>query len=126
MSIDDSRFEDYLRKFRPVAAPELALEDSRRASRSSRFWWVWAGATAAILIAAVFVWHGRIPDQIPVSAPDAQCCASPLTLGGANASIFGNASTREALDRMAFPQPASLAKGEQSALSVLGQEKAEL
>ena len=126
MPIDDPGFEDYLGKFHPVAAPELTFHDSRRAPRSLRFWWVCASAAAAILIAAVFHWHGRISDRVPVSIPAAQCCASPLTLSLANASIFGNASTSEAFDRMVFPERVKLPKGEQSALSVLGQEKTEL
>lgn len=124
MSIDDPRFEDYLKTFRPVDAPELALKTSRRTSRSLRFSWRWACAMAVILIAAFLIWHPR-PDRLEVTTPSAQCCA-PLTLGGANASIFGTASTTEALDRMVFPQQIKLPKGQQSALSVLGQEKAEL
>jgi hypothetical protein len=126
MPTDDPRFEDYLREFHPVAAPDFALDASPRPSRSSRVWWVSAGATAAILIAAFLFWHARISDRVPASTPAAQCCASPLTWGGANASLFGNASTSDALDRMVFPQRVKLPPGEQSALRVLGQEKAEL
>jgi hypothetical protein len=125
MPIGDPRFEDYLKTFRPVDPPELALKASRRTSRSLRFAWTCACAMAVILIVALLIWHRRL-DRIEVTTPSAQCCASPLTLGGANASIFGTASTTEVLDRMVFPQQIELPKGRQSALSVLSQEKAEL
>jgi hypothetical protein len=126
MPIDDPRFEDYLKTFRPVDPPALELKDSRKMSRSSRFWWTWTSAAAAIVIAAFLTWHRRTPDRIEVTTSDAQCCVAPLTVDGANASIFGPAPTTEALDRMVFPQPPKLPEGQQSALSVLGEQKAEL
>jgi hypothetical protein len=126
MPIVDSRFEDYLRAFRPLEAAELKLKYSRSAYRSSRLRWGWLGATAAILCVTVFLWHGRTDDRVPVGTPAIHCCTSPLTLGAANATIFGPGSTRESLDRLVFPQQIKLPKGEQSALTVLGEEKTEL
>jgi hypothetical protein len=127
MPINDPRFEDYLKTFRPVAAPQLAFNNSRRTSRGSRFWWTWAGATAVILITAFFV-APRAPRRVydGVVLSNVTCCASPLTLSRANLGLFGAASTEEALDQMAFPPRVELPTGQRSALNVLGEEKPEL
>jgi hypothetical protein len=124
MSIDDSKFENYLKTFRPVAAPKLAFKDSRRTSRGSRVWWAWAGATAVILIVAYFVAH-RAPRRIynGIALSNTTCCASPLSLRSANLGLFGAASTGEALDKMAFPPRLKLRSDQRSALNVLREER---
>lgn len=128
MPIDDAEFEGYLRQFRPVPPEELVLEDSPRTARRSRFWWAWACAAAAVLITALLVVHLRTAGRGEgrIASHGRECCASPLTVGGANARLFESGSTREALDRMAFPSQPQLPKGQHSALGVLSQEKIKL
>jgi hypothetical protein len=123
MSIDDPKFENYLKTFRPVAAPKLAFKDSRRTARGSRVWWAWAGVMAAILSVAYFV-APRAPRRIydGVALSDTTCCASPLSLRSANLGLFGAASTGEALDEMAFPPRLKLRTDQRSALNVLREE----
>ena len=124
MSIDDPKFENYLKTFRPVAAPKLTFKDSRRTSRGSWVWWAWAGATAVILIVAYFV-APRAPRRIydGIALSNTTCCASPLSLRSANLALFGAASIGEALDEMAFPPRLKLRTDQRSALNVLGEER---
>lgn len=128
MPIDDAEFEGYLRQFRPVSPAELVLEDSLRTARGSRFWWAWSCAAAAVLITALLVVHLRTAGRGEggIASRGRECCASPLTAGEANARLFESGSTREALDRMAFPPQPQLPKGQHSALGVLSQEKIKL
>ena len=125
MPIDDPRFEDYLKQFRPLPPKELVLDDSRRTPIRPQSWWVWACAAAAVVIAALLA-DVRTRVAVVDGTLLKDCCAAPFTVRGANANLFGAASTKDALDQMTFPKQPALPKGQHSALLLLGQEKAEL
>lgn len=127
MPQDDSKFESYLRQFRPTAPGQLVFKPSPKIARRPRFWLPWGFAAAAILIAVLFVMRLRIASPIEdIAYRETRPYIPPLTAGRANAELSGASSAKEMLDRMAFPPQSRLAPGEQSALSVLGKEKIKL
>lgn len=127
MPNDDSQFESYLRKFRPIAPEKLVLKHSPETARRLRFWLLWGCSAAAILIAVLFIVRLRSTRPTEdIASRETRSYTPPLTAGRANAELSEAPSTKEALDRMAFPPQSQLAIGEQSALSVLGKEKIKL
>jgi hypothetical protein len=128
MPHDDSQFESYLRKFRPISPEKLVFKHSPKTARRPRLWLLWGCAAAAILIAVSSILRLRTtrPTEDRLTYNETQRYTPPLTAGRANAELNEAPSTKEALDRMAFPPQSQLATGEQSALSVLGKEKIKL
>lgn len=129
----NEKFENYLRRFRPVEAAPLSLPQSRPVWRR---WFVipaTVGAVAAVLL-ILFV-TSRRPTAPPTiggidhQAVDVQRSAQsqPLTISSARALLAQSPSIKTALDGMAFTkQSMSLQPGEQSALNILGKEKTKL
>jgi hypothetical protein len=127
MPHDDSQFESYLRKFRPISPEKLVFKHSPETARRPRLWLLWGCAAAVILIAVLFVMRIRTARPVEdIVSRETRSYTPPLTAGRANAELNEAPSTKEALDRMAFPPQSQLAPGEQSALSVLGKEKIKL
>ena len=129
----NEKFENYLRRFRPVEAAELSLPQSRPVWRRWFVVPVAVGAVAAVLL-ILFVTLRR-PTPPPTSggiehqAVDAQVSAQPqpLTISSARALLAQSPSVKTALDGMAFTkQSPALRPGEQSALNILGKEKTKL
>jgi hypothetical protein len=124
---DDPKFESYLRQFRPISPEKLVFKHSPETARRPRFWLLWGCAAAAILVAVLFIVRLRTTRPTEdIASRKTRSYTPPLTAGGANAKLNEAPSTKEALDRMAFPPQSQLATGEQSALSVLGKEKVKL
>jgi hypothetical protein len=127
MPHDDSQFESYLRKFRPISPEKLVFKHSPETARRPRLWLLWGCAAAAILIAVLFVMRIRTARPVEdIASRETRGYIPPLTADRANAELSGASSAKEMLDRMAFPPQSRLAPGEQSALSVLGKEKIKL
>ena len=127
MPHDDSQFESYLRKFRPISPEKLVFKHSPETARRPRLWLLWGCAAAAILIAVLSILRLRTTRPTEdIASRETRSYTPPLTAGRANAELSEAPSTKEALDRMAFPPQSQLATGEQSALSVLGKEKIKL
>ncbi len=129
---DDDKFESFLREFRPRRPRPLTI-DSLERTRTRRFM-AWAGAAAAIVVAAILLFiakHGQkqpgSPDTARNSAPVEFASPEPLTIASANALLAQSPSVKAAVDQMAFsPQSAQVPEGKHSALAVLSEEKIKL
>jgi len=127
MPLDDSEFESYLRRFRPISPEKLVVKRSPEPARNPQFWLLCGGAAAVILVAIWFVARVRTSRPIyDIAYRDTTIYVEPLTAGRADAELRGASSTKEVLDRMAFPLSSRLASDQQSAFSVLGKEKIKL
>lgn len=125
MTDNNSRFEEYLKQFRPLP-PESLRVPHLLASRA-RFRWTCAFAAISVVIAGMIVAHFRPPRiRHSIGLQQGPHYSQPLTIGRANAKLFAAPSIREALDEMAFPPRPQRSKGEQSTLEILGQEKTKL
>jgi hypothetical protein len=130
----DSRFEAYLRQFRPLAVEPPQIEMPRRATRRSLTLAMWAAAAAVfILIALALFLHPRAGRTLsgvdPGNLADGEQLgeSQPPTIGSANALLTHAPSVRDALDRVPFHPPSTqLPKGKQSALAVLSEDKDKL
>ena len=130
----DSRFEAYLRQFRPLAVETPRVETAGRATRRSLTLAAWAAAAAVfILIALTPLWRPRDGRTLSRVGPgnlaegDHLADSQPPTIGGANALLTHASSVRAALDRVPFHPPSTqLPKGKQSALAVLSEDKDKL
>jgi hypothetical protein len=131
---DDDKFESFLREFRPRRPRPLTI-DGLEPGRSRRFVLrAWAGAAAAIVVAAILLFiakHGQkqpgTPDTARNSAPVELTSPEPLTIASANALLAQAPSVKAAVDQMAFsPQSAQVPEGKHSALAVLSEEKIKL
>ena len=129
----NEKFENYLRRFRPVEAAPLSLPQSRPLWRR---WFVipaTVGAVAAVLL-ILFVTFRRPTAPSAIGGIDHQAVdvqrsaqPQPLTISSARALLSQSPSIKAALDGMAFTkQSTSLRPGEQSALNILGKEKTKL
>ena len=127
MPQDDSKFESYLRQFRPVSPEKMVFTHSSEGARRPRFWLLWGCAAAAILIAVLLIIRVRTARPVEdIASRETRSYTPPLTAGRANAELSGASSAKEVLDGMAFPPQSRLKPGVQSALSVLGKEKIKL
>ena len=129
----NEKFENYLRRFRPVEAAPLSLPQSRPVWRRWFLIPATVGAVAAVLLIVFVPLRRPIPPPaiggIDHQAVDVQRSAQsqPLTISSARAFLAQSPSIKTALDGMAFTKQATpLRPGEQSALNILGKEKTKL
>jgi hypothetical protein len=130
-SLDDERFEAYLKQFRPLAPEALPTKAPERATRRSFIFAVYAGVAACVLAVALSLYfaakarHSR--DGANTATMDRNVTQQPLTVRRANALLAQSPSLKDALDGLAFhSQSTQLRNGELSALSVLSEEKNKL
>jgi hypothetical protein len=132
-TLDDERFEAYLKQFRPlVPEPLPAVEPSLRARRAVALG-AWAAAAMAILVLGALTLHirtnrARIAETAEsVGNPERLQGSQPLTMQSANALMAKAPSFKAILDGMSFrSQAVPLPKGKRSAVAVLGKEKIKL
>jgi hypothetical protein len=131
--IDDQRFEAHLKQFRPLAPGPLQVEGLGFAPGRSFVRAAWTAAAAAVLVAAVIVFHsstGEPRATLPIEslAGAEQLVNTPsLTIRSANALLATAPSFQAAVDEMAFSSKATpLPKDKHSALAELSKEKTKL
>jgi hypothetical protein len=132
-TLDDERFEAYLKQFRPlVPKPLPAVEPSLRARRAVALG-AWAAAAVAILVLGALTLHirtnrARIAETAEnVGNPERLQDSQPLTMRSANALMAKAPSFKAMVDGMLFrSQAVPLPKGKRSAVAVLGKEKIKL
>jgi len=132
-TLDDDRFEAYLKQFRPcVPEPLPAVEPPQRARRMFILG-AWAAAAVVVLVVGALTLHihtnrARVAENIG-NARTAEYLqdSQPLTMRSANALVAKAPSFKTMVDDMAFrSQTVPLPKGKRSAVAVLGKEKIKL
>jgi len=126
--LDDERFERYLKGFRPMAPPSLAIKGSGWTSGRAVVLATLAVAAAVLVVAAVML-RSR-PEPIQSSqresgfvAVEQMANVQPLTIHSANAMLAQAPSAKAAIDSMAFlSQKTPLLQGQRSALAELSKE----
>ncbi len=128
-TLDDDRFETYLKQFRPTVPDALPLNGPRQRSWR-RLVLGSAGAAAVVILGAVsfHIVNGRTAEKRSNSASlEMALPKRPLTMRDANALLATAPSYKAAVDSMAFHnQGSTLPKDTQSALVVLAKEKIKL
>ena len=132
-SPDDEQFEEYLKRFHPIApepVPTLSLSHSSRHSLSLG---TWLAAVAAILVIGAVILQIRSNRVVVSNTAGATAIAErhapsePLTMRSANAWLARAPSFKAAVDDLAFrSQTSPLPQGKQSAVAVLSKEKIRL
>jgi hypothetical protein len=125
---EDPQFEQYLKRFRPLAAEPLPAARPRLL-RFRPFVVGLSALAAGLIVAALLLHHPAQPPPRPAQATTAALIAAlpevphPLTLADANALLAQSPSVKTTLNWMAF-QHSSLQffQGQQSALAVLSKE----
>lgn len=131
-TLDDERFEAYLKQFRPLVPEPLPTVGSGHQAR--RRFVLWAGAVAAVVVLAgtialhVHTERVRVPETTRhLATPDRLTDGQPLTMRSANALMAKSPSFKALVDDMAFrSQTIPFPKGKCSAVAVLGKEKIKL
>lgn len=132
---DDQRFEQYLKKFHPLAPDPLPAIERSSGTRHWPVLGAWAAAAAAIVIAAVLLYPRPKASHSPDGTESVTRVArlpkpQPLTIGTANALLARAPSAKAAVDGVAAQafqsQSIPLSEGTQSALAVLSKEKTRL
>lgn len=131
MSLDDERFETYLKQFRPlVPEPLPAMHRQPPRPVTANGSWVVAGGILILVAVAMLMRPSDIDvsRQVGVPASRAQLASPPpLTMRSANALLASSPSLNEAFDNIAFRRRSvSLPEGKQSAVAVLGKENFKL
>jgi len=128
-NLDDERFENYLKQFRPLVPDGLPVE-IRHAPRRHLALAIWAvGATAVIIgVASLLMVNHRIAHQSNHSASVNLPTRTPsLTMREANDLLVKAPSYKVAMNELAFPpNSSSISPNKQSALTVLSEEKIKL
>jgi hypothetical protein len=128
----DERFEQYLKKFRPLAPAPLPVTERIRKSRA---WLVPAWATVAAVAAVLLLLHPRpksvpLPDDTKTVVRVESLHPQLLTIAAANALLARVPSVKAAVDGVAAQafqsQCIPSSPGMQSALAVLSKEKIKL
>lgn len=131
---DDEQFEDYLKRFHPVALePVPTLSTGHSFQRSRRLEIGLAVATVLVVLGLAML-HVRSRRNVASSpASDAAVAErrtpppGPLTMRSANAWLSAAPSFKAALDDLTFRAEArSLPQGKQSAVAALSKEKIRL
>lgn len=131
-TLDDERFEGYLKQFRPIVPDALPLkQESQEPWRRRSGMQNWAiGVTAIVILGVVgfYIGKGRVAHKIdnPASV-EVVLPKQPLTMRDANALLSTAPSYKAAVDSMAFRgQGSTIPKDKQSALAILAKEKIKL
>jgi len=132
-TLDDERFEAYLKQFRPcVPEPLPAVEPSHRARRTLVLG-AWAAAAVAILVLGALTLHIRtnralVTETIGnVGNPEHLQNSQPLTTRSANALMAKAPSFKAMVDEMVSrSKTVPLPNGKRSAVAVLSKEKIKL
>jgi hypothetical protein len=126
--LDDHQFENYLKRFRPLAAEPFQPVVNRRRVRRPLVFSACAAITAVVAV-AVFMTHShkrqpRAPHRIAAMGRIRQLATQhPLTVGSANELLSHARSFKAALGGLAIQRPTPrLPRGTRSALAVLGEE----
>jgi uracil-DNA glycosylase len=129
-TLDDERFETYLKRFRPMVPDGLPIKKRKR--ESWRFWLqiAVAGATVIVILgsAALRITMNRVGHKPGNPRPVAVIeMTRPLRIGDANALLTTAPSYESAIRDLAFrPERSIFPKTKQSALAVLAKEKIKL
>jgi hypothetical protein len=133
---EDERFEQYLKKFQPLAPEPLPDVEMARGTRRSLVLGAWAAAAAMVVVAAVLLLHPLPKSGYPPHGAESTTRVEPLansqalTIGAANTLLAHAPSAKAAVDGVAAQafqsHSISLSEGRQSALAVLSKEKTKL
>ena len=132
---EDEKFEEYLRKFKPLAPAPLPVIEKWPQTHRGPVLGAWVVAAVTIVLAAVVMLHSRPGTDGTSGAKSAMLDAHPpkprpLTIGTANASLAHAPSAKAAINELAAQvfqsQSIPPSKGMQSALAVLGKEKTKI
>jgi hypothetical protein len=130
---DDERFEEYLKRFRPIAPLPLPIHRSGWASRRAVVMAALAGAAAVLVVATVMLRSRPERNRSPQSesrpaGPELLANSQqPLTIRSANAMLAQAPSAKAAIDSVARQsQRTTLPKGKRSALAELSKEESKL
>jgi hypothetical protein len=128
-TLDDDRFEAYLKQFRPIVPGAIPLNGHRNTSWR-RLVLRSVGAAAVVILGVVSfdVVNSRVTEKRSNSASlEMALPKRPLTMRDANALLAAAPSYKAAVDNMAFHnQGSTIPKEKQSALAVLAKEKIKL
>ena len=129
-TLDDERFERYLKQFHPLIPDALPINKPARRVPSYWVFAIWAAGVATAIILGVISFRmipNRVsgpssPESVSVNAP-----MEPLTMRDANSMLATAPSYQAALEEMAFhPRRPTVPKDKQSAVEVLAKEKSKL
>lgn len=136
-TLDDERFEAYLKQFRPLVPEPLPTVEPSHRTRRTFILGAWAAAAVAILVLALVM--GALTLHIRTNRVRVAETAGnvgntehlqdnqPLTMRSANALMAKAPSFKAMVDDMAFrSQTIPLPKGKRSAVAVLAKEKIKL
>jgi hypothetical protein len=132
-TLDDERFEAYLKQFRPLVPEPLPMVEPSHRARRMFAPGAWAAAAVAVLVLVALTLHIRT-NRAPVTEtignvgnPEHLQDSQPLTMRSANALMAKTPSFKAMVDDMAFrSRPVPLPKGKRSAVAVLRKEKIKL
>ncbi len=140
-TLDDERFEAYLKQFRPLVPESLPAVEAGHRARRKFVLGAWAAAAAAIVVLALVmgalrlnIGTSRHTNRAPVIETTGNVASTerlqdsqPLTMRSANALMAKAPSLKVMVDDMAFrSQTIPLPKGKRSAVAVLSEEKIKL
>jgi hypothetical protein len=132
-TLDDERFEAYLKQFRPLVPEPLRAVEPRPGARRKFILGAWAAAAATIVVLGAVTFHvraknHRVAERIGNAGSLERLQESqPLTMRSVNALMAKAPSFKEMVDGMAFhSQTVALPNGKRSAVAVLGKEKIKL
>lgn len=129
-TLDDDRFETYLKTFRPIVPDALPLNATKQKSWR-RLLLRSALAAAAVVILGVISFHvvnSRANEKRSNSASlEVASSKRPLTMRQANELLARAPSYKSAMDNLAFRSQGSVIPNDKhSAIAVLGKEKIKL
>ena len=132
-TLDDERFEAYLKQFRPLVPEPLPTVEPSHGARRTFAPGAWAAAAVAVLVLVALTLHMRT-NRAPIAEtvgsvgnPEHLQDSQPLTMRSANALMAKTPSFKAMVDDMAFrSQTVPLPKGKRSAVAVLRKEKIKL
>jgi len=139
-TLDDERFEAYLKQFRPLVPESLPAVEAGHRARRRIVIGAWAAAAAIVVLALVMgalglnIGTNRHTNRAPVIETTGNVASTerlqdsqPLTMRSANALMAKAPSLKVMVDDMAFrSQTIPLPKGKRSAVAVLSEEKIKL
>lgn len=132
-TLDDERFEAYLKQFSPLVPEPLPAVGPRHRTQRMFVLGAWAATAAAILVLGALIVHvrtnrARVTETVRnVGNPEHIQAGQPLTMRSANALMARSPSFKAMVDDLAFrSQTVPLPKGKRSAIAVLGKEKFKL